>query len=204
MDRFRHSVRFANKFVTSNFNSLNSRCSSDDECTTPSDRIIPSVLHIEDIYNRNAPQLRRFFKRRAGHDDADDLVNDSFVRFVSAEATGNRGVDCPEAYLNRIALNLLRDRARSALNRSLARHIPVDDVALPDCDPVARFEARDKLNRLQQALLRLKPKTRAIFLAHRIDGLSYKEIAERHGLSVKGVEWHMTKAIDHLDRALKD
>jgi RNA polymerase sigma-70 factor (ECF subfamily) len=47
----------------------------------------------------------------------------------------------------------------------------------------------------------LKPITRQIFLAHRVDGYSYGEIAERTGLSVKGVEKHMSRAIAHIDRA---
>ncbi|MGC6400300.1 RNA polymerase sigma factor [Sphingomonas sp. FW199] len=175
-----------------------------DDPLPPQDRVCRPVSRVDHLYDVHGPKLLRFFKRSADHQDAGDLVQESFLRLVNAETIRDGRVDCAEAYLNQIALNLLRDRARSALNRSLARHISVDDVALPDCDPVARLEARDKLNRLQQALLRLKPKTRAIFLAHRLDGLTYKEIAERHELSVKGVEWHMTKAIDHLDRALKD
>lgn len=70
-------------------------------------------------------------------------------------------------------------------------------------DMTAALEARDLLDRLQNALIQLKPKTRSIFLAHRVDGHSYNEIAKQTGLSVKGVEWHMTKAIAHLDRMLR-
>jgi RNA polymerase sigma-70 factor (ECF subfamily) len=39
-------------------------------------------------------------------------------------------------------------------------------------------------------------------MAHRLDGLSYAEIAARTGLSIKGVEKHMCKAIAQLDRSL--
>ena len=56
------------------------------------------------------------------------------------------------------------------------------------------------LDRLEQALLRLSPRTREIFLAHRLDGYTYSEIAHRTGLSVKTVEKHMTRAIAALDR----
>jgi RNA polymerase sigma-70 factor (ECF subfamily) len=65
------------------------------------------------------------------------------------------------------------------------------------------LEARDQLERVQNALAGLTPKTRDIFLAHRLDGMSYKDIATQTGLSLKGVEWHMTKAIAHLDRLLR-
>jgi RNA polymerase sigma-70 factor (ECF subfamily) len=69
--------------------------------------------------------------------------------------------------------------------------------------PFAELEHRDTLRRLEAAMLRLKPKTREIFLAKRLDGMSYAEIAERTGLSVKGVEKHMSKAIAMLDRAME-
>lgn len=64
------------------------------------------------------------------------------------------------------------------------------------------LESRDTLRRLEFAISKLKPKTRAIFLAHRLDGLSYNEIAELTGLSVKGIEKQMSKAIAKIDRLL--
>lgn len=51
-------------------------------------------------------------------------------------------------------------------------------------------------------MLRLPEKTRHIFIAHRIEGLSYAEIAERTGLTVKGVEKQMSKALVALDRLI--
>jgi RNA polymerase sigma factor (sigma-70 family) len=169
----------------------------------PEDRLVRPTFALDDLYRLHGPRLLRFFARRADRQDATDLVQESFVRFASSEACRDQTVECPEAYLNQIATNLLRDRAKSALQRSLASHVPADEVPLTGPDLIAALEARDRLNRLQNALMRLKPKTRDIFLAHRLDGLSYKQIAERSGLSIKGVEWHMTKAIDHLDRALR-
>ena len=50
-------------------------------------------------------------------------------------------------------------------------------------------------------MLKLRPITREIFMAHRLDGLSYAEIADRTGLSVKGVEKHMSKAIAQVTRS---
>lgn len=175
----------------------------EDDPLPPEDRVVRPSLALDDLYRVHGPRLLRYFSRRADRQDAGDLVHESFVRFANSDACRERAIECPEAYLNQIATNLLRDRAKSAVQRSLASHIAADDVPLAGPDVVAALEARDKLNRLQTALMRLKPKTREIFLAHRLDGLSYKQIAERSGLSVKGVEWHMTKAIDHLDRVLR-
>lgn len=112
-------------------------------------------------------------------------------------------IEKPEAYLSTIASNLLRDRAKVALRRSLTRHIPTDEVPLVGHDPIATLEARDQLERLEASLARLSPKTRSIFVAHSRDGMSYKDIANQTGLSVKAVERHMSKAIAHIDRVLR-
>ena len=47
------------------------------------------------------------------------------------------------------------------------------------------LELRDTLRRLEHAVSKLKPRTREIFLAHRIHGFTYAEIAERTGLSIR-------------------
>lgn len=161
------------------------------------------VLALTEIYRVHAPGLLRFLARRTERQDLGDLVNESFVRFANAQAKCTDKVENPAAYLRRIATNLLRERARIAVRRSFARHVSVDDVQIAGDDPVAQHEARDQIDRVQKALSRFHPKTRAIFLAHRLDGHSHKEIAARTGLSVKGVEYHMAKASRHLERIRK-
>lgn len=162
-----------------------------------------SAASIEDLYQQQAPRLLRFFARRTVRQDAGDLVQESFARLADMQSRTAEEIERPEAYLSRIAANLLRDRAKSALRRSLANHVSADDLPLAGHDPVASLEARDQIQRLQEALAGLAPKTREIFLAHRLDGLPYKEIAGQTGLSPKGVEWHMSKAIVHIDRVLR-
>jgi RNA polymerase sigma-70 factor (ECF subfamily) len=75
-------------------------------------------------------------------------------------------------------------------------------IADPLVDQVAVLESRDTLRSLEMAMSKLKPRTREIFVAHRLDGLSYAEIASRTGLSIKGVEKQMSKAIAKIDRLL--
>lgn len=58
------------------------------------------------------------------------------------------------------------------------------------------------LKKLERAMLRLPRTTREVFLAHRLDDMSYQEIADRAGVSVREVERHMARAILAIDRSL--
>ena len=57
-----------------------------------------------------------------------------------------------------------------------------------------------QLQRVERALSRLDRPTRNIFLAHRLDGMDYAEIAERTGLSVKQVERRIARAMRCLGK----
>lgn len=161
-----------------------------------------SLIGLGELHRIHSGRLFRFFARHGARQDADDLVQESFARLAGARAKKpDMAIERPEAYLSTIASNLLRDRARIAACRSTAHHIPVDDVPFAGNDPIAALEARDQLERIQATLARLSPKTRSVFLAHRRDGISYKDIADREGLSEKAVQRRMSKAIAHIKRA---
>ncbi len=64
------------------------------------------------------------------------------------------------------------------------------------------LSATASLERMQAALVRLPRFTREVFLAHRLDDLSYVEIAARTGVSTRRVEREIARAIVALDRAL--
>jgi RNA polymerase sigma factor (sigma-70 family) len=59
------------------------------------------------------------------------------------------------------------------------------------------------LNRIEQATLSLPPKTREIFIAHRVHGLSYQQIANLTRFSVRRVERHIAMALYGIDRTLE-
>lgn len=159
---------------------------------------------IERLYRAHHEGLVRLLRRRGRGDEAHDLVQRVFCRLAGLSEREQQGIVAPAAYLRRATGNMLRDTARQDQRRSAACHIPDGEAALRAPDPLALLEARDRLRRLEAALTRLKPRTREIFLAHRIDGYSYAEIAARTGLSIKTVEMHMTRAIAHLARAAEN
>ncbi|MEC3910307.1 sigma factor-like helix-turn-helix DNA-binding protein [Sphingobium sp. CR2-8] len=62
----------------------------------------------------------------------------------------------------------------------------------------------ERLERLEAALLSMPRLRREIFLAARLDAMTYGDIAHRTGLSVRAVERQMARAIVHIGRHLRD
>jgi len=171
---------------------------------SPHDHGASDDARIDALYRAQSPRLFRVLMRRlANREDAIDLVQDVFSRFVRLGAVRRAEIERPEALLTTIAKNLLRDRAKHRARQSQDFHQAADDDLLAGTDQVRLLESRDMLRRLEAAMVKMKPKTREIFMAHRIDGLSYADIAARTGLSVKGVEKQMSRAIEHIDRHLE-
>ena len=170
----------------------------------PEDRLAADVetVCLETLYRDHSSRLLRSISRRTStREEARDIVHEIFLRIVRIGASRPLKLDKPEAYLSRMATNLLRDVARTAARHQSERHVTVDEQSLPGADQQKHLETRDMLRRMEAAMLTLRPITREIFMAHRLDGLSYAEIADRTGLSVKGVEKHMGKAIAQVTRA---
>ncbi|QNA83742.1 sigma-70 family RNA polymerase sigma factor [Sphingomonas sp. So64.6b] len=162
----------------------------------------PGGWSLDALYRSQAGRLFRLFSRRAGREDAGDLVQETFTQFAFADAGQAQVIDCPEAYLTHVAGNLLRKRARTAMRHSAAFHVRADEVALVGEDLESALEARDMLNRLEAAMLGLKPMTREIYFAFRFNGYSRAEIAERTGLGVKAIDKHLGKATAHIRRTI--
>ena len=131
-------------------------------------------------------------RRGRTSDEADDLVQEAWVRLACYEK--EQDVVQPEAFLMRAALNLSIDAHRARASRG--EEVVIDEVELVDAAPTAEaiMLGRERIARLSVGLGRLNEKTRDIFLAHRIDGLSYQEIARQHRLSISSVEKHIAKA----------
>lgn len=157
---------------------------------------------VGDLYREHSPRLVRQLTRETGSRElALELAHETFVRMLGMTPAKLSRIEQPAAFMRRVSANLLRDWGRG---RAVAEKVrpQIECLAEELVDQVAILECRDTLRRLEQAMSKLKPKTRTIFLAHRLDGLSYAEIAKRTGLSVKGVEKQMSKAIAKIDRLL--
>ena len=151
------------------------------------------VKNWQSVFSRVKAALMR---RGRSEQDADDLVQEAWVRLACYSR--EQHVVQPEAFLMRAALNLSIDAHRARASRG--EEVLLEDVVLVDASPSveAVLLARERIARLGVCLGRLNGRTRAIFLAHRIDGMSYQQIAGAHGLSVSSVEKHIAKAMLQL------
>jgi RNA polymerase sigma-70 factor (ECF subfamily) len=145
------------------------------------------------IYARVRSALMR--RGRSSH-EADDLIQEAWVRLASYEK--DHAVNRPEAFLMRTALNLSIDAHRVRCARG--EEVLVEDVVLLDLTPSMEdvLLAKERTARVSICLSRLSEKTRDIFLSHRLDGMTYQQIAQRHGVSPSTVEKHVARAVAHL------
>ena len=121
---------------------------------------------------------------------AEDLVSDSFMSFWE-----NRGRIPADANLHaKIEQEVyeLRRRVLAADIRSLQAFNP-EEIFSAEVAAIVR-----------QSLDRLPELTREVFVARRFEELSYKEIAEKYGITVRRVEFELEKAVKQLRVALKD
>ena len=115
----------------------------------------------------------------------------SYLRLLRYRA--QHAVDNIAAFLVRTAVNIGVDNFRH--DRFLADVTP-EDVGRAENSPLQDevLAARVRLDRVREGLSQLTPRTREIFLMHRLDDMKYREIAERLGISQSAVEKHIAKA----------
>lgn len=162
------------------------------------------MMSLADLSHRFRPALKAYFAKRAPDGvDAEDLVQDVFVRLARrGELATIRQV---EGYLFQTAANVLTDRLRSRASRRREDHVAYREVdhAREDSSPDVVLMGRQALAQLVAALGELPERRRAVFVLHRFDGLRYGEIARRLGISLSSVEKHMIKALAHLTARLE-
>jgi RNA polymerase sigma-70 factor (ECF subfamily) len=156
----------------------------------------PDTLSIRDAFNRHHGALLCFLRRRLRvPEDALDLAQETYLRMMRYENTSI--LRNPEAMLFRIAINVVNDYGRSERMRRRAGECDTEAPDVP-CDtptPLREIAARQDLDTLLDAIDKLPPKCKKVFLLSRVHHLSYREIAARCGISVKMVEKHISHAL---------
>lgn len=159
------------------------------------------AVSFDAFYRAQHNRFYHFFRRKVGRDAAPDLVQEIFTRMLRGGAFER--LENPQAYLWRIAHNVLIERARTWHRKGCVLY-PCDearDAAVPP-EQECRIEAIELRRVYRRALLAMPRRTRRIFLMHRLKGLSYREISTELGVGEKGVEYHMMRALARCRRAL--
>lgn len=141
---------------------------------------------------------------------AEDLVTESFIAFW--ENDDKNSVENIPAYIltsvkNR-CLNWIRDNQRHrkmhdnlriSTQRMLSQHIHLLEATLPQ---TLRYQEISDI--IERTLREMPEQRRCIFLAHRVEEMSYKEIERLYGLSERQINYQLRIAKETLKNALKD
>ena len=165
---------------------------------------------ISEAVERERPRLRNFIRKRVpGELDAEDILQDVFFELVEAYRM-MKPVEQVGAWLFRVARNRIADFFRRKKPESLdGAPSGGEDFALedllpsPDAGPEAVYARGVLIEELDAALDELSEEQRDVFIAHEIQGRSFKDLAAETGLSVNTLLSRKHYAVLHLRRRLQ-
>jgi RNA polymerase sigma factor (sigma-70 family) len=153
-----------------------------------------------ELVHRHQNGLLNFFVRMGAYHDAEDLVQETFVRLYKARAR-YRPLARFTTYLHVLARHVWADLGRKAMRRdrlqdSLRTDMEIDGGVA--CPPAA--SGLD----VQQALDKLSPKLRAVVVLNVYQGLQYQEIAEVLDIPLGTVKSRMNLALKELRKMFNE
>ena len=168
---------------------------------------------ISEVVTRERPRLLNFIRRRVPDPaDAEDILQDVFSRLVEA----NRllmPIEHVTGWLFRVARNRITDLFRrkrpdrfgDAAGADADEDVRMEDLLpSPDAGPEAQYERRVLLEELERALAELPAEQREVFVAHELEGRSFKEIAAATGANVNTLLSRKRYAVLRLRERLQD
>lgn len=147
------------------------------------------------------PALRAYLQKRfPALPDHDDLIQEAYVRTLRAYEGGR--VTHAKAFLFTTARNAAIDvfRRRRGADHETISEISAMPLLEEAPDAVASLEREQRLDALLEAIVALPDRCRQVMMLRHLDGLSYKEIAERLGISPETVKVHMVKGVKDCTR----
>jgi RNA polymerase sigma factor (sigma-70 family) len=162
------------------------------------------------VFAREAVRLGRFIRARVTDVDvAEDILQDVFSEFIEAERL-LQPVEQASAWLFRVARNRIIDWFRRRKPESpelppgvLDQPTWEDLLPSPDGGPDALYARRQLLEELLRAIDALPEQQRRVFLAHEIDGIGFRQLAEQSGESVNALLSRKHAAVQFLRRRLR-
>jgi RNA polymerase sigma factor (sigma-70 family) len=173
---------------------------------------------ISEVVTRERSRLRNFIRRRVPDPrDAEDVLQDVFYELVEA----NRllmPIEHVTGWMFRVARNRITDLFRKKRQESFSDFVAgatsIDDVGdellqleellpSPDAGPDAMYARNVLLDELELALDELPEEQRDVFVAHEIEGRSFKEMSAETGVSVNTLLSRKRYAVLHLRERLR-
>lgn len=168
---------------------------------------------ISEVVKREGSRLRNFIRRRVSDPrDAEDVLQDVFYKLVEA----NRllmPIDHVTGWLFRVARNRITDLFRkkqpeafsdTAIEDEEGDALQIEDLLpSPDAGPEALYLRQVLLDELELVLDELPEGQREAFIAHELDGRSFKEISAETGVSVNTLLSRKRYAVLHLRKRLQ-
>lgn len=169
---------------------------------------------ISDVVTRERSRLRNFIRRRVPDPlDADDILQDVFYELVEA----NRllmPIEHVTGWLFRVARNRITDLFRKKKPERFSDAGVVDEdgtmlhiedlLPSPDAGPDALYARSVLLDELESALDELPEDQREVFIAHEMEGRSFKELATKTGVSINTLLSRKRYAVLHLRERLQN
>jgi RNA polymerase sigma factor (sigma-70 family) len=174
---------------------------------------IEQARRISEVVKREQSRLGHFIRRRVPDPrDAEDILQDVFYELVEA----NRllmPIEHVTGWLFRVARNRITDLFRKKRPESFSDSAVVDEngellylddlLPSPDAGPEALYARSLLLDELELALDELPEEQRAVFIAHELEGRSFKDIAAETGVSVNTLLSRKRYAVLHLRERLQ-
>jgi len=175
--------------------------------------MIEQDRQISDVIAKERSRLRSFIRKRVPNEaDVEDLLQEVFSRLVEA----NRllmPIDYVTGWLFTVARNLITDLFRRSTPESFAdasrendegELLAIEDLLpSPDAGPEDLFLREVLIDALQWALAELPQDQRAVFVAHEIEGHSFKEISAETGIGINTLLSRKHYAVLHLRESLR-
>jgi RNA polymerase sigma factor (sigma-70 family) len=168
---------------------------------------------ITEIIAEEGSRLRSFIRRRVPNEaDVEDLLQEVFYELVEA----NRllmPIESATGWLFRVARNRITDlfRKKKPLNFTDAAVTDeagelqrIEDLLpSPDAGPEASYLRSVLLDELESAIGELPRQERDVFVAHELEGRSFKELSAESGVNVNTLLSRKRRAVLHLRRRLQ-
>ena len=158
-----------------------------------------SMMDAQNLVAEYGGRLHRFIGHMAGWSEAEDLLQETFLRVVRS-AGRYREEGKLQSWLFRIADNVCRDHLRaSRLRRSMALDESAVDLR---SGPLESLAAREEREAVAAAVRSLTEEQRRIFLLREEGGMTFREIAEMSGESINTVLGRMHDALRKMKSIL--